>query len=431
MTLGLLRRAALAIVAAVAIALPSRVAGQAVETAAPGSIPTLTVTLITFGQGADLFERFGHNALWFHDASTLEDVAYHWGLFDFNEPNFVLRFLTGENRYSMGPVNPQALIDFERNRGRPVTLQQLNLTAEQATALRERVRRNAIGENRFYRYDYFADNCSTRLRDALDASVGGALKRAADAQPATLNSYRRESVRLTKDMPAVAAGIDIALGRPADVPLTMWQSFFIPMRLRDALRMLKVPGPAGDSVTLVASERVLPQLVPPPAVEVRASPRLVPRYLLGGLAFAALVVALRIMTLSRRSAAWGLALFGAAWSLLCGLLGVILLLAWFATRHQFWASNLSVLLLSPLSLPLVVLIPPALLKAKYTRPARMLAGAIALLGMLALLCSLVPLQENRAVVALFLPVHLALAWAIGLPRNTLHPPTGFATKRRV
>ena len=381
----------------------------------PGS--PLTVTLVTFGLGDEVFERFGHNALWFHDASTLEDTAYHWGLFSFNQPGFLMRFLTGETKYWMGGEDARLRIEFERSRGRPVTLQRLNLTPAQALALRNFVRWNEREANKFYRYDYFADNCSTRLRDALDQVLGGAIRRATDTVLTKL-SYRRESVRLTDGAPPVQLGIDIALGRPADVPLTTWQSFFIPMRLRDALRDVRVVGPDGAAVPLVAEEQAL-QLPPDskPIAEVPLAPRLAFRFLALGLLLAALVAGLRVMMLTRRSAAWGLALFGSVWSLLSGVLGVVLLLAWVATKHVFWASNENVLLLTPFSLALVVLIPAAILSRRRERAARMVASIVAAMGMIAAVLAMIPGgQENRAVVALLLPVHLALAWALALPR---------------
>lgn len=375
-----------------------------------------TVTLVTFGQGEEVFERFGHNALWFHDVSTGQDVAYHWGLFSFTEPGFLLRFLTGDTRYWMGGMSARALIEMERNAGRPITLQQLNLSRAQVAALRQYVLVNSTDENKYYRYDYFGDNCSTRLRDALDHAVGGALKRATESVGTSL-SYRRESIRLTDG--AVQTGIDIALGRPADAPLTEWQSFFIPMRLRDAARLIRIANAAGDSVPLVARE--IP--VPPPQgnrrIEPTASPRLA--YKLGslGLLLAVLVIGLRIMMESRRSAAWGLALFGSGWSLFSGALGLILLLAWMATRHVYWARNENVLLFTPLSLALIMLIPASILSSRYVRAARMTGALVAVFSIIALLFALIPGgQENRAIAAMVVPVHLALAWALALPHRT-------------
>jgi hypothetical protein len=385
----------------------------------PGS--EIEVTLVTFGVGEEVFERFGHDALIFHDAITNQDIAYHWGLFNFNDPGFYTRFLTGDTRYMMGAVDARALLESERRTGRPITLQRLNLTPAQALSLRDFVRWNARDENKYYRYDYFRDNCATRLRDALDRTVGGAIRRATDTVRTKL-TYREESVRLTEGDAPVQAGIDVALGLPADATLSEWDSFFIPMRLRDALRTMQVRGANGESIPLVWKEIVVPPVAgATPIAEAAVAPSLAPRYLVLGLVLAAIVVTLRIMAITRRSAAWGLALLGGAWSLLCGLIGVILLLAWLATRHAFWASNENVLLLTPLSLLLVGLIPAAILSRRGERAARMTAALVAAFGLVAALLSIIPGgQNNLAIVALLLPVHLAIAWALALPRATSH-----------
>ena len=411
-----LRRLVL-VVLAVLCAAPWSTAQMPLPPAA-ASPADLSVTLITFGSGGEVFERFGHNALWFHDPATMQDVAYHWGLFSFNEPDFLLRFLTGDTKYWMGGVDALALIASERRRGRPITLQRLNLTPEQAGKLRKFVQWNERPENRFYRYDYFADNCSTRLRDALDGVLGGAIRRATDSVTTAL-TYRNESVRLTDGDRPVQTGIDIALGRPADVPLTEWASFFIPMRLRDAVRTIRIIGADGRLVPLVAEEHAMPLPPEPVSVpEVAVSPRLVPRHAIVGIVLAMVVMGLRVMMLSRRTAAWGLALLGGAWSLLCGVLGVILILAWAATKHVFWAWNENLLLLTPISLVLVFLIPAAILSARHERAARMIAALVAALGLLALVLAVAPGgQESGAIVALFLPVHLAFAWALAVPRT--------------
>ncbi|MEO8562374.1 MAG: DUF4105 domain-containing protein [bacterium] len=383
--------------------------------AEPGS--QLDITLITFGLGEEVFERFGHNAIWVHDNLLGTDAAYDWGNFDFAQPHFIRRFLTGDTKYSMEEREAGAMLEAYQRIGRPITLQRLALTPTQKVALRDFLRWNALAENKYYRYDYYLDNCSTRLRDALDRVLGGAIHTATDSSRTVL-TYRRESVRLTDGDKPVQTGIDIALGRPADTPLTPWESFFIPMRLRDGLRDVTVPaGPGGAHVPLVSDERDIPPLPGMHAVPERASsPRMIWRLLPVGLVLAALVVGLRIMAISRRGAAWGLALFGMTWSLVCGALGVILILMWTATLHKFWAWNENLLQLSPLSLALVVLIPMAWLGRKEERTARLAAFSILTIAGIGALLALVPGgQENRAIVALIFPVHLALAWALALP----------------
>jgi hypothetical protein len=415
---------------AVALALPA--AGGAAQTPgprapSPTSVATepgseLEVTLMTFGLGQEVFERFGHNALWIHDAANGTDVAYNWGLFSFRQPHFLQRFLTGDTKYWMGGQDANLMIAQYQSLGRPITLQRLNMTPAQKVALRDFLHWNEQEENRFYRYDYFRDNCSTRLRDALDRALGGALRRATDTI-ITPFTYRRESVRLTDGDRPIQTGIDIALGRPADKPLTMWESFFIPMRLRDAIRGLTLPiGPNGAQVPLVAEER---HIAPFPGTtlvpELETAPRLVWRLLMVGVVFAVTLAVIRIMAMSRRGAAWGFAFVASAYSLLCGVIGVIIVLAWTMTRHVFWAWNENVLQLSPLSLVLVVLVPLALLRGRARSAARFVATTVLLLSAIGALLAFMPGgQENRAIVALFLPVHLVMAWAIALPQ--VDPP---------
>ena len=395
-----------------AVPAPAREVPPAAATG-PGS--QLTVTLITFGVGEAVWERFGHNALWIHDAGSGQDVAYNWGVFAFDAPDFYKRFLVGDPRYWMEGEDAYAMISAYHNAGRPITLQTLNLTPAQALALRDFVERNALEENKYYRYDNFRDNCSTRLRDALDRVLTGALRRATDTIQTTL-TYRGESVRLTEGDVPVQTGIEIALGRGADTPLTAWESFFIPMRLRDAARVVTIPGTDGARVPLVASERVMsPSSGTSRIVEPRSAPDHTRRNLFAGLAAAVVLLLFRSLPRSQRWATWIVGILGMVWSLLCGALGLVLLLAWVATKHVFWAQNENLLLLSPLSLLLVVLVPLALLAGRAVGRTRLVAGIVAGLGLLALALALLPGgQPNLDIVALFLPMHLALAAALFL-----------------
>ena len=401
------------------------VAPPAAAAATPVVPQALTVTLVTFGIGPAVWERFGHNALWIHDGEAGTDIAYNWGLFDFEQPGFFRRFLTGDTKYWMAGEDAFAMISAYQSAGRSVTLQTLNLTPEQARTLNDLVLRNAREENKYYRYDYYRDNCSTRLRDVMDRALGGAMRRATDTIRTTL-TYRGESVRLTEGDIPIQAGIDIALGRPADAPLSAWESFFIPMRLRDAARIVRIPRAGGETVPLVASERLIaPSEAVARVVEARTPPDHSRRNLIVGALLAAFVVVLGLLMRAHRWAAWIVALLGGVWSLLCGTLGVVLLLAWVATKHAFWAQNENLLVLSPLALALVVLLPAALLAGRAVRRARIVGMLIALMGLGALALALAPSGAVlRPVVALFLPMNIALAWVLlrAIPRRVAPSP---------
>src|SRR4051812_34673453 len=163
---------------------------------APGS--GLTIYLLTMGPGDQVWEKFGHNAIWIHDAANRTDIAYHWGLFDFADKEFVPRFILGRMRYSMGAFDFNETVNAYRQTNRMVWAQQLNLTPAQKQKLADFVAWNILPENRFYHYDYFRDNCSTRVRDALDGALGGVIRRAT-GDVKSHSTYRSHTARLTQD----------------------------------------------------------------------------------------------------------------------------------------------------------------------------------------------------------------------------------------
>ena len=189
-----------------------------------------------------------------------------------------------------------------------------------------------------------------------------------------------------------------------------------------------MPRADGTRVPLVTDEQVIaPASGTKQTSEAQEAPDLSIPAAVVGVVLAFIVVVLRILAKRGRAASWLLALLGMAWALLCGGLGAIILLAWFTTKHVFWAQNENVLLLSPLWIPLIVLIPAALLSSRGVGKARGLLWLNVALGIGALALSLQPGgQDSETIVALFLPVHVAFAWALSL---TLPPPAPKAVKK--
>jgi len=376
--------------------------------AVPGA--GLRVYLITVGQGDPVWEKFGHNALWFFDDAAGIDEAYNWGIFDFNQPHFLKRFLTGDTKYWVDKYPGVPLMNYYEKADRSVEVQRLNFTPEQAARAFTFARTNVREENRYYRYDYFRDNCSTRVRDVIDYALGGTLKRATAFTVTTL-TYRSESVRLVDDLVLTQLGITTALGEPADRRLTLWESMFIPMRMRDILRQLRVPRADGSMVTLVSEER---KLYESRAYHERASPRaLWLPYLLVGLLLAAEFAAVGRLQ-DRASAVRRIFRIEViAWSVALGVLGIVLLLAWTSTRHVFWFRNENLLLLNPLSLWLAILVMFSSRRPRFARTAALLGVIVAALAVVALVLKVMPgTQHNGAEIALLLPAHLAIAFGL-------------------
>ena len=369
--------------------------------------PPPRVFLITIGQGASYWEKYGHNMLWFYDPANKVDQAYNWGTFSFQDPALLLRILTAEAKYWVDTVPGQVVFNFYERYDRSIVVQELNFTPEQARLAFERARWSIRTENRFYRYDYFLDNCSTRVRDVIDYALGGAVKAA--TQDTVDQTYRGETLRLLDDMKLTQLGVDIALAQPSDRKLTRWEDMFIPMRMRDALRGLQVRDSTGATKPVIAREQVMYE-------SQQYDERQTPAGLWLGYLIAGLLLAAAFFVVGRfaqqGAAEKAFRIEVALWALVTGLLGVILLAAWLATQHTFWFSNENLLLVNPLSLFLAALAAMSLRKPHLLRPAAIVAIIVAMLGAIALMLKGLPWfdQRNIELIALLLPAHFAIAY---------------------
>ncbi len=388
----------LALVAGFAFATPAFAAP--VPAAVPATAPRIGV--MTMQPGVIFWERFGHDAIVVDDPARGEPVSYNFGFFDPSEPDFIQRFVHGRMRYRLVALPMREDLAYYRDVGRGVSIQWLDLTPAQATQLSTALAVNALPQNARYDYDYFTDNCATRVRDAIDGALGGRLKDQLSARSRG-NTYRSEAVRLASPAPLMWLGFDIGLGPFADVPLARWQEAFVPMRLADSLR----EATASDGRPLVASEeRLLPQRLPPEPAEF-ARPWW--PWLLCGIA-----IALAMLALGRRSPRALAAITLPAWTL-CGLLGLLMLFIWFGTAHRAGWANQNLLLFNPLCL----LLWPGGLRLLRARPA---GGGFRRWLAIVLACAVAawmmrwlppfPEQDNTHWIALLLPIHAGLYFAL-------------------
>lgn len=375
-----------------------------------GAGSQLQVYHVVIGQGAQYWEKYGHNMLLFRDPAAGIDHAFNWGTFDFASPDFLQRQLVGDPLYALEVYPGEALLREYQRAERTITLQRLNFTPAQAQRAWDFAMWNAQPANKRYRYDYFRDNCSTRVRDVIDHALNGALRRSTEGTRVKV-TYRGETLRLLDDMKVMQLGVHFALGQPADRLLSVWETMFIPMRMRDALRLVRIPS-AGGEVPLVAQERVVyesPRHRDRSSVPVLWIPYLVIGLLLGAefLAVGGIGRRARLAELIFRAE---VGVFAGA----VGVLGVILLLAWTLTRHEFWFRNENLLVANPLSLFVAALALLSIRNARFARPAAIAALIVAALAVLALALKLVPgfSQNNIATIALLLPAHLAIAWSL-------------------
>jgi hypothetical protein len=375
------------------------------------------------GPGDQVWERFGHNAIWIHDAVNGTNIAYHWGLFDIADKNFIPHFIQGRMQYSMGAFDMEQTIDSYRQANRTVWAQELNLTPAEKKKLADFVAWNILPENRLYSYDYYRDNCSTRVRDALDGALGGLIRNATmSVQSGT--TYRFHTSRLTQDDWPIFTGTMAALGQPTDRPIDAWEEMFLPVRMMDRLRAINVETPSGLQ-PLVRNERVLFQATRAPE---QAS---VNRGMMGYLAIAlGLIILGAVLLIAFRNRGGTAALsLATVWSIVAGIAGVLVTFLWGFTNHADTYRNENLLQLNPVSLLLAAFLIRLMWKRRRSsgdrdsgrlgalRVATIVAGA-SILGFLIQALPRID-QVNGDVIALAMPLHLGVVLLLfALPNKT-------------
>jgi hypothetical protein len=388
----------------------AQVAASPIQSAEPGS--NLTVYLLTFGWGDAVWERFGHNAIWIQDRAKGTNLTYNWGMFDFNQPHFIWRFVTGDTRYWMEAIDLDPMLRYYREHNRSILSQELNLSPAQRLKLQQFVEWNALPQNKFYRYDYYRDNCSTRLRDAIDHALSGQLQTATVSRM-TSGTYRSHTQRLLSGDIPLYTGVTLALGHPADKPLSIWQEMFLPVRMANDLRTVTIADSSGAQIPLVRSERALFTAGRPP--EPASPPNYLPLFVAVGILYAALLVILvRSAEGGHRVAQFVATALATLWSLVAGIGGLALVFAWFFTKHYFMGRNENLMHFDPLSIVLVVLTPLSIYTLRGVSRALKLAGFIALVSLFGFVTQGIPLfdQKNGEIIALALPINLAVWWTI-------------------
>jgi hypothetical protein len=369
----------------------------------------LRAYLITMGPGEELFERFGHNAIWIHDPQIKPDyreIAFNYGLFEFGG-DFYWRFARGEMRYSMGGIDALATLDRTRKDDRTVWVQELRLSQSQIIQLRDFLWWNSQESNRFYHYDPYRDNCSTRVRDALDKATGGQISRQTQDVP-TAHTYRWHTRRIVRENVWAYMGLECILGQPVDRPISQWDEMFLPDYMRRSLDGVTIMDDQGSRVPLVKTDDLLYQAKRPDVAD--APPAWGKWYLLMGLATGG-----AMLVLAQRPSKWPRRFLVAmilAWAALTGGAGWILV--GFVTLTSHWATyyNENLLQCSPLSIGFLFWTIGAVRgRASSRRRAKALAWLVLGSSVAGAALKALPAmdQSNWLMIGWVLPVHAAVA----------------------
>jgi hypothetical protein len=390
------------------------------------ALPPTRVSVLTMGPGDHPFTRFGHNAilLEWDGAGQSRNIVYNFGTFEFDGLQGATDFMAGRFRYWLSVGTLEGTLRTYAADNRSLTAQELALTPAERSELLARLADNALPEHRYYDYDYYRDNCSTRVRDAIDQLLGGELK--GGVLGSGRLTYRQHTLRLVGDTSWLYFGLDVALGARTDRPTTRWEELFLPEELHDSLA--RATRKQGDGTTpLVRVERQLLRAQRAPLAH--DPPERRPLFALYGALAGSCLAALGALAARGRAAR---ALFGGVTALLGAALGLLGVALTIFSLSKHWAAhdNASLLACPPWALALTVLGASFALKRQPKSAALVRTLGISLIVSGALLVlSLVRGSESLRMALLFCP--LWAGWYTGArlavaPHPSPSPPQSLA-----
>ena len=210
--------------------------------------PEYTVSLITCYPGPEIYELCGHAAVRVRGNGI--DSVWNFGIFDFNQPNFIYRFVKGETDYKCAAYPFSWFLPEYIQRGSKVVEQDLNLKPEETQKMLSLLRESAKPENATYRYNYVKDNCATRILDKVDKSTS---ERVIYPDSIRYGTFRNEMRAYHEGYPWYQFGIDLALGSGLDYQLNSREEMFVPVVMMDNASKARF----SDGRPLVKATRVL------------------------------------------------------------------------------------------------------------------------------------------------------------------------------
>jgi hypothetical protein len=202
--------------------------------------PKAHIYLLTCGPGTETYSVYGHSALRVVIPEKNSDMVYNWGVFDFNTPNFVWKFAKGRLDYSLGISSYNNFIRDYFIEERWVLSQKFNLETADIEKLFQLIAENLKPENLTYRYDFFYDDCSTRIRDLIEKAVGEDLIYPPAEAKRNLSTFRYLTGEYEKGIPWTKVGIDLIMGSPGDKKASFRDRMFLPIELKNGLSDLLI-----------------------------------------------------------------------------------------------------------------------------------------------------------------------------------------------
>ena len=408
----------------------------------PENIDNTDFYLLTAGLGDDFYTRFGHTVLRIIDRDAGADYNYNWGMFDFDDPGFGWKFFRGVLMYRMGLSTFQQTMatyrDWEKRR---VWQDKLELTRAQKVTLMKRIIWNSQPENIYFPYQYFFNNCSTKVRDYLDEALAGKISSAFKDAPAEPRVVYRDYVRRNLGVnPIIGVSLDVLMNADIVRVMTKWDEMFLPGKLREHLLTLEAYSDEGlenPTKKFLTSDSVLVDL-PDKGVDSREARGgflwlmvlgLIPFYPTFKHLISKQYSLLPMSVVAVRCLGFGVL----SWGLLSAVFGTVMVVSWIFSTHTDLHHNANLWLFWPLDW-LFVIAGFSLLKKgqglNLTRPLWKLTRTVALAHIIAAAVFLALfasgfLKQNVSYILLYIAPSVAMVSAL-LAMPKLH--SSIATK---
>ncbi len=300
---------------------------------------TLQISVMTCGTGQELYSSYGHSAIRVVDPCKGTDSVYNYGGFNFAEPDFYMKFTRGKLKYYLFAETMESFLGQYVYEGRSVIEQRVQLNEKDAQAVQQFLRENLKEANRYYRYDFLFDNCSTRIRDLFQQLFQNRLRylpfMASDSIRfrTLLNHYER-------NLHWERVGINLLMSHVVDQKMSSYQSMFLPDYLLKGLAVATLDGHAliADTKTILVSTQTDSKALNQPLW-----------------IFWSLFVGITFLSLSKKMRV-ALIYIDVLLFLVIGLLGCLMMFMWFGTEHQVCERNLNLLWAFPLHIVFAFLI---------------------------------------------------------------------------
>ena len=192
------------------------------------------VYLLTCKPGTEKYSMYGHSALRVIDNYSGTDMVYNWGVFDCDTPNFAWKFIKGQLNYMLDKCTMNDFLETYSSEKRGVISQRINLNPEDVRKLLELIKENLKPENASYSYDFFFDNCATRIRDILEKAADGKIHHPAGVD-SDERTFRYMIGEYQKPYLWLNFGTNIALGMKCDKKASFRERMFLPLEMQQCL----------------------------------------------------------------------------------------------------------------------------------------------------------------------------------------------------